>query len=180
MPRWIEPIASRNTLPCSSLMSVASSFWCFSISSRNLLRTRARRTGGVSRHAGNAATAALTAAFTSAAFANGTVRMTCPVAGFVTSPERELVDVVGWPLIQSGTRVDMDSSGLQYYTRRHETASTGLACPRRVRVVLRGITRGPGAAFCRPPRGVSEILGREVARRRDDTSRRRSENRRHL
>ena len=64
---------------------------------------RARRSGGVSRHAGNAAVAALTAASTSVALANGTVRITCPDAGFVTGPDRVPVDAALWPLIHSGT-----------------------------------------------------------------------------
>ena len=51
---------------------------------------RDRRSGVVARQAGNAAIAALTAVSTSAASANGTVRITCPVAGFVTSPKRAL------------------------------------------------------------------------------------------
>src|SRR5712672_2312973 len=99
------------------------------MSSRNLLRTRARRTGGVAAHAGNAADAALTAASTSAASANGTFRITWPVAGLVTSPERALADVAGRPLIHSGTRVmagaavaelDMDSSTPRVLYSRHE------------------------------------------------------------
>src|SRR5689334_15964845 len=74
------------------------------MSSRNLFSTRARRTTGVSRHAGKAADAAFTAASTSAAFANGTERITSPVDGLATSPNRPLFDVAAWPLIQSGTR----------------------------------------------------------------------------
>src|SRR5436190_4946648 len=70
--------------------------------------------------------AALTAASTSAASANGTARMTCPVAGFVTSPKRPLLDAAGCPLIHNGTRVavglataevGMNSSVLRYYIR---------------------------------------------------------------
>src|SRR5438270_76737 len=97
--------------------------------SRNLLRMRALRTGGVALHAGNAAIAALTAASTSAALANGTVRITWPVEGLVTSPARLLVDVAARPLIHSGTRVpagvdsvelDMDSSMPRVLYSRNE------------------------------------------------------------
>ncbi len=92
MPRCTDPIASRNTLPCSSLTIAASSFWCCSISSRKRVRMRARRSGGVARHSGNAAVAAFTAASISSAFANGTVRTTLPVEALVTLPLRELRD----------------------------------------------------------------------------------------
>ena len=64
---------------------------------------RARRSGGVARHAGNAAVAAFTAASISSAFANGTVRTTSPVEALVTLPLRELRDEVRCPSIQSGT-----------------------------------------------------------------------------
>src|SRR5262245_27586805 len=64
--------------------------------------TRARRSGGVSRHAGRAAAAALTAASMSAALQNGTVRITAPVAGLVTWPWRELGARCVLPPIQSG------------------------------------------------------------------------------
>src|SRR5262245_25034128 len=110
MPRWTSPIASRNTLPCSSLITVASAFWLRSTSSRNRVRTRARRTGGVVRHVGNAAVAAATAASTSAVFANGTTRTTLPVAGLVTSPNRTLCVAVGRPLIQRGTEASADGA----------------------------------------------------------------------
>src|SRR5262245_21264275 len=64
--------------------------------------TRARRSGGVSRHAGRAAAAASTAASMSAALQNGTVRITVPVAGLVTWPWRELAARCVLPPIQSG------------------------------------------------------------------------------
>ena len=47
---------------------------------------RARRSGGVLRHAGNAAFAACTAASMSASLQNGTRAVTTPVAGLVMSP----------------------------------------------------------------------------------------------
>src|SRR5262249_970101 len=47
--------------------------------------------------------AAWTAASTSSALANGTRRMTCPVAALVTSPARVLFDAAGCPPIHSGT-----------------------------------------------------------------------------
>src|SRR5262245_43940095 len=64
--------------------------------------TRARRSGGVSRHAGRAADAALTAASMSAALQNGTVRIPAPVAGLVIWPWRGLVARCVLPPIQSG------------------------------------------------------------------------------
>src|SRR5436853_24533 len=75
--------------------------------------------------------AALTAASTSPASANGTARMTCPVAGFVTSPKRPLLDTAGCPLIHNGTRVavglataevGMNSSVPTLLYSRHEIA----------------------------------------------------------
>ena len=90
-PRCTEPMASESVFPCSSVTSRASSCWLDCISCRNLCITRARRRGGVSRHAGYAAAAAFTAASTSAALQNGTRRVTAPVAGLVTPPKRVAV-----------------------------------------------------------------------------------------
>ena len=72
MPRCTEPIASASTLPCSSVTISASAFWFFFRSDRNSCMTRARRSGGVSRHSGNAAAAASTAASIIALSANTT------------------------------------------------------------------------------------------------------------
>ena len=113
MPRCTSPMASRKTLPCSSLITAASAFWSRSTSSRNRVRMRARRTGGVARHVGNAAVAAATAASTSAALANGTTRTTLPVAGLVTSPNRTLCVAVGRPLIQRGTDESADGGDVE-------------------------------------------------------------------
>jgi hypothetical protein len=103
MPRWTEPAASARVLPCSSVMTRVISARCASISSRKRIRMRARRTGGVARHSGNAACAAETAASTSAASPRGTLRKAAPVAGLVTSPKRVPRDAVRAPLIQRGT-----------------------------------------------------------------------------
>ena len=107
MPRCTDPIASSKTLPCSSLITAAISRWWRSINSRNRVSTRARFSAGVARQAGNAAAAACTAASTSAALANGTVRTTSPVAALVTSPLRELRDAVARPLIHNGTAASL-------------------------------------------------------------------------
>jgi hypothetical protein len=64
--RDTSPCASVNTLPCSAVMAWARSSLCWLSSSRNLNSTRARRMGGVSAQAGNAAFADATAASTSA------------------------------------------------------------------------------------------------------------------
>ena len=72
---------------------------------------RERRSGVVARQAGNAATAALTALSTSAASAKDTVRITRPVAGFVTSPLRVPPDAVFCPSIQSGTVASVVEGG---------------------------------------------------------------------
>src|SRR5437667_3682320 len=73
------------------------------MSSRNRVRIRARRSGGVDRHPGNAATAAFTAASTSSWLAKGTVRTTAPVAALVTWPDLVPRDVARCPLIHKGT-----------------------------------------------------------------------------
>ena len=86
MPRCTEPMASGSVLPCSSVTIDASSFWCFFIRFRNSCITRARRSGGVSRHAGRAVPAASTARFIILESEKTTLRVTCPVAGLNTSP----------------------------------------------------------------------------------------------
>ena len=68
-PRATSPAASEVTLPCSELISSASSAVWLRISSRNANITEARLTSEVSRQPGNAADAAATAASTSAAVA---------------------------------------------------------------------------------------------------------------
>src|SRR5436190_6556339 len=149
--------------------------------------TRARRTAGVALQAGNAAIAALTAASTSAASANGTARMTCPVAGFVTSPYRPLLLPAGCPLIQSGTRVavglataevDMDSSVLTVLYSRHEIEPPCLDLRHDNRSARCGFRDALGSDACRCR--VSEILGCEVAGRGRQAGRRDPQNRHHL
>jgi hypothetical protein len=90
MPRETSPCASLKTLPCSEVIIVASVSRCSLSRPRKALRTRARRSGGVSPHAGWAAFAAATAASTSAAVASATRRATAPVAGLVTGWLRPL------------------------------------------------------------------------------------------
>src|SRR5499426_1702766 len=111
IPRCTEPIASGSVLPCSSVTIRASAFWFSCRSWRNLCITRARRSAGASRQAGNAAWAAFTAASMSAALQNGTRFVTAPSAGLVTSPKRPLVEATWRPPIQSGT-VTGTSTGL--------------------------------------------------------------------
>jgi len=77
MPRVTSPLASENTLPCSAVISAASSSWCSSSRALNLNRMRARLSGGVSDQAGNAAAAVST----SCAEASGIELETSPVAG---------------------------------------------------------------------------------------------------
>ena len=69
MPRVTSPSASVNTLPCSAVISAASSPEWRSSSSLNLNITRARRSGGVAAQPGKALAAACTATSTSAALA---------------------------------------------------------------------------------------------------------------
>ncbi len=81
MPRATSPWASVNTLPCSAVMSAASSSLCRFSNSRKRNITRARRIGGVSAQAGKAARAAATAAATSSRLPSRTWRLSAPVAG---------------------------------------------------------------------------------------------------
>src|SRR3989442_8628521 len=111
MPRCPEPIASGSVLPCSSVTMRASVFWSRCSSWRNFCMTRARRSGGVSRHSENAAVAALTAESTMPESAYPTRFVTWPVAGLNTSPWRP-GGVTGLPWIQTGTMSSFSSAGL--------------------------------------------------------------------
>src|SRR5438094_2181053 len=111
MPRCTEPIASGSVLPCSSVTMRASAFCSRWSSCKNFCRMRARRSGGVSRQAGNAAVAALTAASTMPASAYTTRFVTWPVAGLNTSPWR-LGGITALPWIQTGTMSSFSSAGL--------------------------------------------------------------------
>ncbi len=83
-PRVTSPSASSNVLPCSEL--ITSAIW--SMRSHNMAlkrsRMRARRSAGVLLHAGHAAFAAATAAFTSGAEARMMVFSEVPIAGLKT------------------------------------------------------------------------------------------------
>ena len=81
MPRVTEPIASDSTLPCSRVMTRASSSLRLSTSSLKAKITRALRSGGVAAQAGAASAAARTAASTSATLAKGTRATTSPADG---------------------------------------------------------------------------------------------------
>ena len=85
MPRITSPLASENTLPCSRVISSASSSWCLSSSALKLNSTRARLSAGVSDQAGKAALADATASATSSVEASGTDVMISPVAGLKPS-----------------------------------------------------------------------------------------------
>ena len=100
MPRDTSPCASVNTLPCSAVIRWANLSLCWFTSSRNLNNTRARRIGGVSAQAGNAACAAATAWPTSVALANATRPVTAPVAGLKTSCVRPELPATTWPLMK--------------------------------------------------------------------------------
>ena len=84
MPRFTSPRDSTSVLPCSRVLlrTMSSKFSSINILKRP--RIRARSTGGVSIHAGNAACAASTAAFTSAAVPMGHSAMVSPVEGLKT------------------------------------------------------------------------------------------------
>src|SRR5258706_469274 len=144
MPRWTEPIASGSVLPCSSVTRRASSFWFACRSCRNFCITRARRSGGVSRHSGNAAVAAFTAESTIAASANGTRFVTWPVAGLNASPWRP-EGATGLPWIQSGTVSSFSSAGLfidGLVQGRQSYPRHGSACPRETRFPRRDALLG--------------------------------------
>ncbi|KAG1385989.1 hypothetical protein G6F59_017088 [Rhizopus arrhizus] len=85
MPRMTSPLASEKTLPCSRVISSASSSWCLSSSALKLNRMRARLSAGVSDQAGKAALAAATAVATSSVEASGTDEQISPVAGLKPS-----------------------------------------------------------------------------------------------
>src|SRR5690606_5475640 len=84
-PRATSPSASECTLPCSELMSAATSSRCRSSSSRKRKRIWVRVVRDVSRQAGNARAAAATAAATSSTVARTTGTETSPVAGLKMS-----------------------------------------------------------------------------------------------
>ena len=85
-PRVTSPRASSSTLPCSRVISAASSSLWEATSSRNANITWARRVSDVAPQPRAASVAAATARSTSSAVANGTRATTSPVAGSVTSP----------------------------------------------------------------------------------------------
>ncbi|SPU85324.1 Uncharacterised protein [Burkholderia cenocepacia] len=97
MPRATSPCASENTLPCSAVMIAASVSRCSFISCRKRCSTRARRIGGVSAQAGNAARADATARSTSSLPASATRRTARPRAGLKTSWKRPLRPATGAP-----------------------------------------------------------------------------------
>ncbi len=80
-PRATSPSASEVTLPCSELISPASSARCAMISSRNAKSTLVRLARETERQPGNALAAAATASPTTVAEAKSTVPVTWPVAG---------------------------------------------------------------------------------------------------
>ena len=73
-PRLTSPSASESTLPCSAVMIAASSSLRAFSSSRNANRTWVRLASDVSRHLGNAASAAETTSSTSASLASASWR----------------------------------------------------------------------------------------------------------
>ena len=85
--------------------------------------TRARRSGGVAAQAGQAAAAAATALFTSAAPASATVAMTSPAAGLNTSPNLPLVPAtclppMKWPISRMVSLRSPDAAGLGRFRLR--------------------------------------------------------------
>src|SRR2546425_429473 len=87
-PRWIEPLASESTLPCSEAMRSASSSMRRSINSLKRNITRARTSGEVSDQPAKASFATAIARSTSALEARGTLAASAPVVGLNTSPKR--------------------------------------------------------------------------------------------
>ena len=87
-PRLTSPSASESTLPCSAVMIAANSGLRAFSSSRNANRIWVRRASEVSRHPGNASTAAWTTSLTSFSLASASCADTSPVAGLVTSLKR--------------------------------------------------------------------------------------------
>src|SRR5688572_6590312 len=159
MPRCTEPIASGSVLPCSSVTSPASSFWLACRSCRNFCITRARRRGGVSRHPGKAAVAALTAASMSAALQSGTRRATLPVAGFITSPWRAADARWCLPPIQRSTWPGSTGWLISAPVQLTESPAFG-----RGQVALRGPAGGAGDAL-QPPVGAAHP-GKQPRRQR--------------
>ena len=98
-PRWISPLLSAITLPCSDDSRCASSSMFCSTSSLNRNITRARRCGLVAAQTGCAACAAVTAQSRSACVPSATVACTWPVFGLNTSPIR-LLPPPPWPAIR--------------------------------------------------------------------------------
>ena len=80
-PRPISPLASEMTLPCSAVISAASSSTWEATSSRNLNSTAVRLAREKSPHFSAAAFAAATVASRSARFASRSSAETAPVAG---------------------------------------------------------------------------------------------------
>jgi hypothetical protein len=85
MPRRTLPRASSSVFPCSVVTVCASSSKCCSRSALNRNNTCARVLTGVSRQAGDASCAALTAASTSVGVDSGVRPITSPTAGLWTS-----------------------------------------------------------------------------------------------
>jgi hypothetical protein len=100
MPRVTSANASGNVLPWSRVMSAAISSRCRHMSSRKAKNSWLRAMSGMSRQAGKAAAAALTALSTSAAPPRGTRPMTWPVAGLYTGPVCSGGTSTGRPSIQ--------------------------------------------------------------------------------
>ena len=80
-PRATSPAASPATLPCSALISAASSSVRLASSSRKANSTLARLARDAARQPGKALAAEATASSTTAAEAKSTVPVTSPVAG---------------------------------------------------------------------------------------------------
>ncbi len=80
-PRVTSPRASETTLPCSAVISSASSCLCWFTSSRNANSTWVRLVSDEFRQEANAAAAEATAWSTSSTEASGTSVRTVPSAG---------------------------------------------------------------------------------------------------
>src|SRR3954452_25244938 len=106
-PRETSPRASSRTLPCSAVISAASSGLRALSSSRKRNSTAVRLVSEVSRQPGKAAAAAPTAASTSSTEASATSPVTWPVAESVTGAVRPLAPSRRAPPIQCGMELGM-------------------------------------------------------------------------
>src|SRR6478735_1283152 len=104
-PRVTSPSASESTLPCSAVMSAATSSLRSLSSSRKAKSTPARLASEASAHSSHAEAADVTTSSTSEAEARSSTPDCSPVAGLKTGDVRSAVPVHGWPAMRWVMRV---------------------------------------------------------------------------